>query len=69
VSAVQQKLLRAFSERGISVRELREASGLPIDRSTMHRKIHGDTPMTLEEADCVARVLGMRLDVRARRVA
>lgn len=45
---------------------LLERTGLPIDRSTLHRKLHGEAPITIDEAGAVARALGLRMRSSAR---
>lgn len=51
------------------MRELLDASGLPIDRSTMHRKIHCDSAMTLDEMGATAKALGLRLTFQLKSAA
>lgn len=53
----------------MSVGKLREVTGLEIDRSSMSRKIRGVQPMSLDEADAVASVLGLRIKAVRRKAA
>lgn len=69
VNSVQQKLLQEFARTGMSVGKLREVTGLEIDRSSMSRKIRGVQPMSLDEADAVASVLGLRIKAVRRKAA
>jgi hypothetical protein len=71
VRTVQEKLLRAFEQTRprMSVGKLTQLSGLEVDRSSMSRKIRGKAPMSVDEAQAVARVLGLRVVVRAVRRA
>lgn len=63
---IQSKLLAEFAKRKtapdktrrLSVQKLLDASGLAMDRSTLHRKLYGSLPMTVEEARAVGKVLG-----------
>lgn len=43
----------------MSVQKLLDKSGLDIDRSSLARKLSGDLPMKTEEAEVLARVLGI----------
>lgn len=63
---VQEDLHKAFESKQprLTVGELRDLAGLPIDRSAVSRKLRGKTPWLLHEAEAVARVLGRRLVVR-----
>jgi ribosome-binding protein aMBF1 (putative translation factor) len=46
---------------GWSTQQLLERSGLKLDRSTLHRKLAGDTPMTDAECQSLAHALGIQL--------
>jgi hypothetical protein len=57
---VQQ--IRSEQERlGLSVQELLERSGLPLERSTLQRKLTGRVPMTDVECEALANAMGLVL--------
>ncbi len=60
MSLVEQ-IRRAQVERGWSVQQLLELSGLSIDRSSLQRKLSGAVPATTEECEALARALGITL--------
>lgn len=47
-----------------SVARLLDEAGLDLERSTLHRKLHGDTPMTDDEVEKCARALDLVLVYR-----
>ena len=53
----------------MTMARLLEASGLPIDRSTLHRKMYGAAPMTADEAVAIGSVLKVKVSVVARAAA
>lgn len=46
---------------GWSVQQLLDKSGLSIERSVLHRKLNGDTPVTADECQALAYALGITL--------
>ena len=72
--AIQERLLSEYQRRKSKAKEapltmddLLAESGLKITRSALHRKLHGKLHFTLEEAQEVARALGVRIDVSVKR--
>jgi hypothetical protein len=69
---IQERLLAEYERRRkaggkerLSMAAILAKSGLDIDRSTLHRLLHGDgRSMTLDEAVAIGRVLGKRVQVR-----
>ena len=51
----------AHAEKGWSVQQLLEKSGLRIDRSSLQRKLNGDVPTTTDEWEALARALKLTL--------
>ena len=68
-TAVQRALHRQFVQRGLTVGELVTLAKVDVKRPSMSKKIRGKSPMTLGEAEAVAKVLGVRVAVRGRRAA
>lgn len=71
---IQKRLLNEFErakrarkegEPRLTVERLLARTGLPIDRSTLHRKLHGSAPTTEDEAEAIAGPLGVRLRFRS----
>lgn len=60
MSLVEQ-IRRAQVERGWSVQQLLDKSGLSIDRSSLQRKLAGDVPLTTEECEALAKALDITL--------
>jgi transcriptional regulator with XRE-family HTH domain len=60
---VVSQLRGVFERSGMSVRTLLEKSGLDIDRSSLQRKLHGQQPLRVAEAEALASVLGVRIGV------
>ncbi len=46
---IHTQLLAALAKSGWSIPELLEKSGLEIDRTGLWRKMHGQTPFSVEE--------------------
>lgn len=57
MTGLVEQLNAARIKRGWSVAQLLEASGLDLERSTLHRKLHGETPMTGDELEACALAL------------
>lgn len=54
--------IRAAQEKkGWSVQQLLDKSGLPIERSVLHRKLKGETPATTGECEALAKALEVTL--------
>ena len=54
--------IRSEQERlGWSTQQLLERSGLKLDRSTLHRKLTGRTPMTDGECESLANAMAYKL--------
>lgn len=71
--AIQERLLAEYQRRKrvggkerLSMARILELSGLDIERSTLHRKLHGTAPMTPDEATAIGRALGYRVRVTGR---
>lgn len=60
MSLVEQVRLAQVA-RGWSVQQLLDKSGLPLERSTLQRKLNGATPSTTEECEAMAKALGITL--------
>jgi transcriptional regulator with XRE-family HTH domain len=56
-----EQIRRAQLERGWSVQQLLAQSGLQLERSTLNRKLLGDTPTTDAECEALAKALGIQL--------
>jgi len=56
---ITEQLSAEFDRKGWSVQELLDRSGLPIDRSSLARKLTGDLPLKVSEAEVLARTLGV----------
>lgn len=61
VRTITEQLLDAFEKTGWTVAELLSRSGLDIERSSLHRKLHGEQRMNVDEAQVLATVLGLTL--------
>lgn len=48
----------------LTMGRLLDKCGLDIDRSTLHRKMHGDLPMSVDEAKAIGAALGVKVRVR-----
>lgn len=68
---IRQRLLAEFHKRrdadGWTMDQLRDLSGLEIQRPTIHKKLHGSLGMSLREAEAIGRALGVRVEVTVRR--
>lgn len=51
------QLRTAFENTGWSVQELLDRSGLAIDRSSLARKLSGDLPLKVTEAEALAKAI------------
>jgi hypothetical protein len=58
VRSITQQLSDALARTGWSVGELLKRSRLPVDRSSLARKLKGSLPMKTTEAEALAIVLG-----------
>lgn len=56
-----EQIRAAQLKNGWSTQQLLDKSDLPIDRSTLHRKLHGNVPMTDAECEALAKALGITL--------
>lgn len=76
LTPVRKRLLAAYEaevkrtrndrkEERMTMARLLRASGLEMDRSTLHRKLHGDKPMTADEAAAIGAALRVRVTVAA----
>ena len=64
VRTLSEQVREAFERSGMTVAELLEKSGLDIDRSALHRRLHDgarETPMKTSEAEALATALGIEL--------
>lgn len=62
-------LSEAFERSGLSVAGLLSRSGLPLERSTLQRKLSGDVRMTVDEMIALAAVLDVRVPRRIKTLA
>lgn len=65
---LQEQIYATFLEAGISVRALRDAADLDVDRSAVSKMLRSKAGMTLDRAERIAKVLGHEL-VLVRRAA
>ena len=61
VTGLVAQINAAREKRGWSVAKLLDESGLGLERSTLHRKLHEDCPMSDEEIEACARALELTL--------
>ncbi len=65
IESIRKRLLAEYQRRHrtkkLTLGQLLTDSGLEMDRSTLHRKLNGVAPLSLDEADAIARPLGMRV--------
>ena len=66
---LRHDLLLAFIASRLSVRELRERAGITCERSSLQRKLRGQSPLRLEEAEAIAAALGLRIVLRRPKAA
>lgn len=64
-AAVRRTKVEPRNKR-MTMARLLKASGLDLDRSTLHRKMYGDTPMTVDEAVAIGGALNVRVTVAAK---
>lgn len=78
IERIRGQLLAAYERRKgkpgaagerLTMDRLRLASGLPLTRSALHRKLHGGLTLTIDEAQAVARALGVKVAVAVTRRA
>jgi len=63
-------VLDAWKNSGLTIEGLLKATDLTMDRSTLHRKLHGKSPISIKELEELARVFGLRIVAhKAKRVA
>lgn len=62
---IREKIHAAWERSGFSQAELIRLSGLPFTQPQMSRRLSGDTPMSTAEAEAIARVLKVRIRVKA----
>lgn len=55
------QIREAQEKAGWSTQQLLDKSGLPMDRSSLHRKLRGEQPATAEECEALAKTLGITL--------
>lgn len=58
---IAEQIRDAFESAGISVADLLALSGLDLDRSSLQRKLTGDSPMKTSEAEALANALRISL--------
>lgn len=63
------RLARLRKAERFTIADLLDASGLKMDRSTLHRKLHGDAALSVDEATAIGKVLGVRVSVSVRKAA
>jgi hypothetical protein len=71
IARVQARLLAEYERQKrhadaanpVTVGSLLSASGLPLTRSALHRKLHGTLKMSLSEAEAIGKALGVRVTV------
>lgn len=61
VLTLSEQIREAFERSEMTVAELLAKSGLDIDRSALHRRLKGETPMRTGEAEVLANALGINL--------
>ena len=59
--SITEQLQEALKAAGWSVQELLDRSKLPIDRSSLARKLTGDLPLKTSEAEVLAATLKVRI--------
>lgn len=57
MQTITEQLYEAFEASGLSVAQLLTQSGLPLERSSLSRKLRGELRMNTDEAEALARVL------------
>jgi hypothetical protein len=71
---VRARLLSEFTRRQqlkprMTMEKLLRDSGLGMNRSSLHKKLHGDIGLTIDEAQAIGRVLGVTVTVNVKRAA
>ena len=61
VPSLLDQIRTAREKAGWSVQKLLDESGLEVDRSVLQRKLAGQTPVTTDEAEKLARALGITI--------
>jgi transcriptional regulator with XRE-family HTH domain len=61
--ALERDVLAAFKASGLTVSQLLTKSGLSLERSTLQRKLSGQTKFTLPELEALARALDIPVPV------
>lgn len=56
-----EQVRQAHSKSDLTVQQLLEKSGLPLERSTLQRKLSGDVPTTTDEIEALAKALDYTL--------
>lgn len=56
-----EQVRAAFKRSGWPVQKLLDESGLTCDRSSLHRKLHGEQPASSTELEAMATALGVTL--------
>lgn len=59
--SLTEQLSAAHRASGLSVGELLAKSGLELERSSLQRKLSGDLRLNIEEAEAIAKVLGVKI--------
>lgn len=59
--SITEQLAEARKRSGLSVAKLLTKSGLQLERSTLQRKLSGDRPLHTDEAESLARAMGVTL--------
>lgn len=67
VLSLVEQLRRAQVEKGWSVQQLLDKSGLNLERSSLQRKLKGTVPATSEEVEALAKALDITLEWPKRR--
>jgi transcriptional regulator with XRE-family HTH domain len=61
VQSLVEQVRAAQKRKRMSVQQLLEESGLDLERSTLSRKLRGETPATTKEIEALARALKIEL--------
>lgn len=69
VRNIQEQIRDAFERSRLSMVQLLELAHLDLDVSSLSRKIHGKQSLRVEEAEAIARALGIRIVAGRRGVA
>ena len=63
---LRKKLKAAFDLRGVTYQSL--ATEVGISKASLHRKLNGSQVMSVADAERLAKLLGVKIEVTARRV-